>query len=185
MKERVSVPDLDGATIVNPRGITFQVIPMDQCIGLAESLQSQSRPWHSHAIWPGCLESPYPNFAVVIEDPVSGRSFISPSESFPEVDKVLVRMLHGDAILNPVREKGASDAPVESKVLDVVRAAVARGADWHHHMCFPDCVFNPEPGKWTISVESEDQTSSESWDQEPFDVLWELEILCFYPNNER
>lgn len=177
------MPDLDGPTIVNPKGISFQVIPMDECVGLAESLQAQSRRWHSHVIWPGCLESPYPDYAVVIEDPESGRSFISPSETFPEVDKVLVRMLHGDDILDPRRKQGGSDAPVESKVLDAVRAAVADSAAWHHHMCFPDCVFNREPGKWTISVESGDEVCSESWDDEPTDVLWELEILCFHPDD--
>ena len=169
---------------MNPNGIPFQVIPMEECVGLAESLQAKSRRWHSHAIWPGCLESPYPDYAVIIEDSEGGRSFISPSDTFPEVDKVLVRMLHGDDILDPRRSHGDADAPVESKVLDVVRAAVAKGAAWHHHMCFPDCVFNREPGKWTISVESGDDLCWESWDAEPTDVLWELEILCFNPDDE-
>lgn len=171
--------DFDGAIVVSPRGISFHEIPMEACVDLAKSLKAESHRWHSHAIWPGCVESPYPDYAVVIEDSESGRSFISASETFPEVDKVLVRMLHGDDILDPGRSHGATGAPIESKVLDKVRAAVAKGASWHHHMCFPDCIFNRVPGKWTILVESDDHACWEAWDTEPTDVLWELEILCF------
>lgn len=174
--------DFDGAIVVSPRGASFHEIPIEACLDLAKSLQAESHRWRSHAIWPGCVESPYPDYAVVIEDPESGRSFISASETFPEVDKVLVRMLHGDDILDPGRSHGATGAtgaPVESKVLDEVRAAVAGGVAWHHHMCFPDCILNREPGKWTILVESGDHACLEVWDTEPTDVLWELEILCF------
>jgi hypothetical protein len=175
--------DIDGVIVVNARGLEFREIPMESCIDLAKSLAAEGHHWHSHAIWPGCAESPYPRFAVLIEDSDTGRAYISPSQDFPPVDKALVRMLHGDDILDPTRSNDAG-GPAESRVLDDARAAVANGAAWHHHMCFPDCAFNREPGKWTIVVETGGNATWESWDDEPADVLWEFEILCFGKDND-
>lgn len=177
-KGRAAVPDEELPTIEHGSR-SYTVLPLERCAAVAESLQSASRPWHSHALWPGCIENPFPDFGVVIESQEDGKTYVAQSDVFPEVDKVLVRMLHGDEILDPSRERSAAEASVESTVLDLARVADANGTAWHHHMCFPDCVFNPEPGRWTISVESGDDLVWDSWESEPADVLWQLEILCF------
>lgn len=164
--------------------MTYTVIPMERCIDLAEALRSASRRWHSHALWPGCVENPFPDFGVVIEDPEAGTSYAAASEGFPEVDKQLVRMLHGNDILDPDRGVATTGETVLSTTLDQARTAAAQGQAWHHHMCFPDCAFNREPGKWTMLLEVGGDTSWESWDSEPVDVLWEFEILTFSQDDE-
>lgn len=185
MNEGVAhVDHFDGPT-VTAATMSYKVIALSRCIALAKSLQAESRPWHSHALWPGCVENPFSDYGVVIEDPDGGTSYAAASEGFPEVDKQLVRMLHGDDILDPDRAAGASKGPAESSVLDQARTAIARGSAWHHHMCFPDCAFNREPGRWTILLETDGNASWESWDSEPTDVLWELEILCFAEQAEQ
>ena len=97
------------------------------------------------------------------------------------MDKQFVKMLHGDDILDAGKVHGNGAGPaVESALLDEVVALDAQKTPWHHHMNFPDCVFNPEKGRWAISVESgSDGFSHESYDEEPVDVLREMEVRYF------
>lgn len=46
-------------------------------------------------------------------------------------------------------------------------------------MHFPGCVFNPHPGTWSISVESEGLLLAEAYDAEPVDVLRQVELSYF------
>ena len=115
-------------------------------------------------------------FDLVIEDDTDGKAYIAPSSGFPEVDKDLVKMLHGDDILS---EEAAGKAPIKSPLLDRLRDLDVRDVPWHHHMNFPACAFNPTKGKWAITVESAEGTFHESYDDEPVDVLREVEVLYF------
>jgi len=54
-----------------------------------------------------------------------------------------------------------------------------RRVAWDHHMNFPDCALNPHPGRWATTVESEEGTLSERYDDVPTDILRVVEVLCF------
>jgi hypothetical protein len=165
--------------IVQYEKIRFRSIPLDWCLEFARELQDEGRKWHSHVLPPGCLVNPYRSFAVVIEDDDAGEAFIACSMVFPEVDRTFVRMLHGEDILIDGASVNSALADVHSSTLDLVRAADEAGFPWHHHMCFPECVFNSDRGKWTITTECNGEMSYESWDEEPVVVLRELEQRFF------
>lgn len=165
------------ATVIH-NGIEFTLIPLEDCLGWAQALQTAGKRWHSHVLSPGCMHNPYPGrYAIVIEDDTDVRAFLAPSDGFPEVDKALVKILHGDDILDARR--GGRVTTGDSALLRGLHAVQSRGAHWHHHMHFPACVLNPERGRWCIAIESDGETFSEAFAHEPVDTLREIEILYF------
>ncbi len=168
-----------GLERVEHGGVTLWVIPMDSCLDRAQGFVDAGTPWHSHVLSPRCVHNPFPRHAILIEDDTRHRVFAASSEEFPEVDKSLVQMLHGHSVLDPERRRTVSEGGFESRSLDRARDLLARDQPWHHHMYFPACSFNPVPRRWTILVESGEEPVSESWPDEPLDVLRELEVLYF------
>ncbi|MEZ5923075.1 MAG: hypothetical protein R3D57_01685 [Hyphomicrobiaceae bacterium] len=166
---------------VSHRGQIYRKIALDQCRPLAESLAAAGRKWHSHVLSPGCLHNPFAGvYALVVEDDSSRVPYIAKgTEQFPEVDKELVKLLHGADILDASKIEAAPEASSSSHLLAHVMRLQALGIAWHHHMHFPDCAFNPIQGKWAISVESEDCTIAEGYPDEPVDLLRRLEVIYF------
>lgn len=164
--------------------VTYVVIPeQDAVLGIALGLRRAGKPWHSHVLAPGarCIHNPYRHlFAAILEDTGARQAYICPSDVFPEVDRALVKLLHGDDIMDRSKTAAATGAPpppsgLPGRVADID----ARGVAWHHHMCFPGCVLSPTPERWTIDVESDEGEFAESFDGEPVDVLRELEVRYF------
>lgn len=162
------------------RSVAYTVVPLDSVLDTATSLQRAGRRWHSHVLMPGCIHNPYTGrFAVVVEDD-GGRAHISESDEFPDVDRALVTMLHGDTILRPGHLSAVqSEVVAASTILERVADIDRRHTRWHHHMHFPRCALSPMPDHWTIAVESETGDFVEAFDAEPVDVLRELEVLFF------
>ena len=171
----------DSPAVLARNGITFTLIPLESCLGHARKLLAAGRPWHSHVLSPGCAHNPDPNrYAIVIEDEQAGVAYLAPSDRFPEVDKHLVRLLHGDDILDAaVADADPSRARHNSRLLDGLAPLQASKTPWHHHMHFPACVLNPHPGRWCIAVESPEGTFSETFADEPVTVLRQVEVLYF------
>ena len=161
--------------------VTYAVISLDRCLGLANELRQARKTWHSHVLSPVCRHNPYPGqYAIVIENDTDGASYIAASTGFPEVDKDLVKMLHGDDILDPAKTAATRGGVAGSS--DFIPRLVdldARGVAWHHHMHFPGCVLSPDRGRWTIAIESAEGSFYESHDAEPVDVLRQVEVLYF------
>jgi len=161
--------------------VTYAVISLDRCLGLAKEFRQTRKTWHSHVLSPVCRHNPYPGqYAIVIENDTDGASYIAASTGFPEVDKDLVKMLHGDDILDPAKTAATRGGVAGSS--DFIPRLVdldARGVAWHHHMHFPGCVLSPDRGHWTIAIESAECSFYESHDAEPVDVLRQVEVLYF------
>jgi hypothetical protein len=158
-------------------GTTYEIIELETCMPRALQFQEQNKHWHSHVLSPGCAHNPYPEkYAIILEDDTLGKVFIALSDEFPEVDKELVKMLHGDDILSA---EARSPTPLTSPFLERLRDIDEREVPWHHHMNFPTCAFNPVKGKWAITVESDEGVFHDSFDDEPVDVLREVEVLYF------
>lgn len=168
-------------TTINRGSVHYSVIPLDSCLAFAKGLAEAGKKWHSHVLSPGCVHNPYEGqYAIVVEDDTEHRAYIAPSDQFPEVDKDLVKILHGDDILDASKTSAASGREaIASAMLDRLRLIDSRHVPWHHHMNFPECAFNPEPGKWSITIESTEGDFFESYDDEPVDMLREVEILYF------
>jgi hypothetical protein len=159
----------------------FVEIEMGECLDLALGWNAAGVAWHSHALSPGCAFNPYSDkYAVVIENDDEHIAYISPSVEFPEVDKQLVKLLHGDDIMDADKTTAAKgDHALSSPLLERVVKIDARGGAWHHHMNFPKCQLSPTPERWTITVESEEGVFTESYTDEPITVLRELEVIYF------
>jgi hypothetical protein len=156
-----------------------EIIAVEDCVGLAEQIVAADRHWHHHVLFPGCAHNVFEGYALVIEDDDEHRTYYAQTEQFPEVDKDLVRMLHGDDILDGGSTSAGTGAAVGSPLVQRARDLVASDAQWHHHMCFPAGLLHPAPGRWTIVVESGLSTWADSYDDEPIDVLREIEVLFF------
>src|SRR5690242_5873391 len=82
--------------------VTYTVISLDSCLGLAREFRQARKTWHFHVLSPACMHNPNPGqYATVIENDTDGVPYIALSIGFPGVDKDLVKMLHGDDILDP------------------------------------------------------------------------------------
>ncbi len=161
--------------------IDYKTIALDACLPLAERLQAEGKHWHSHVLSPGCRFNPFEGrYAVVVEDDSENTAYIAPSDGFPEVDRAMVKMLHGDDILDAGHPDSAEDGLLDgSPLLARLVRLDDEGQAWHHHMNFPDCALNPHRGRWAITIEAGDDTFSESYDDEPRDILRAIEVRYF------
>lgn len=167
-------------TIIS-RSLTYTVVPLDTVLDIANGFRQAGRRWHSHVLSPDCAHNPYAGqFAIVIEDD-KGQASIAVSTVFPEADRALVKMLHGDTITDRASSSAVTGATTSrasalpGRIAEIDRHRLA----WHHHMHFPGCALSPRPSRWTVAVESDDGDFFETFDGEPIDVLRELEVLYF------
>lgn len=163
------------------RGITYRQVTLAECGVLGDALHAAGTPWHFHVLSPVCLHNPFSGrYALIVENDATRDAWIADAGAdFPEIDKHLVRLLHGADILDHPSAPDAPETEGASRLLAHLRALQAAGEAWHHHMHFPGCVFNPHPGKWSISVESEGLLLAEAYDAEPVDVLRQVELAYF------
>lgn len=120
----------------------------------AKELSGQKKGWHFHILTPGCLLNSHPDYALILEVPSDGQTFVNYSKEKPmEMGKELVKLLHGVDVVQapPLASAAASDGI--KKILEKASQINNRGDFWHHHMLFPDCCFNKNPGKWTLILE--------------------------------
>ena len=60
----------------------------------------------------------------------------------------------------------------------------SKDKNWHHHMLFPKCVLNKQPGKWNIVFEDPEtkQITEVIYDHEPKEDLRKIEVLYYSQN---
>lgn len=166
--------------VIHHLDMLYYEIPLDESLSLVHGLIREGNEWHSHAISPGCRFNPYYDlYAVMIEDNTNNKIYIATSKTFPDVDKELVKMLHGDDILS---DEGAADYEAvarSSELLSKVIQLNSQGVQWHHHMNFPKCLMTPHTNKWMITVEAGTESFSEEYNEEPGKILNCLEVLYF------
>lgn len=172
----------EAVDLLHHGGIAYRIVPPDDCLALGTALHASGKKWHLHVLSPDCIHNPAPGrYGLVIEDDTDGIAYLAFSDTFPEADKDLVKLLHGDDILDASMVSAAGrEAMPASPLLARIIELDASGAEWHHHMHFPDCVFNPHRGHWSISVEDgKGGVFSEAYDGEPADILREIEVIYF------
>lgn len=161
----------------------MQEIPMDQICELARNWQAAGESWHFHVLFPGCMFNLQSNqYALVMENRTSYQTYVVYSDvGFTKVNQGLVKLLHGNKILD--KEQTAIDlvdTPIKP-LLERCKAYSQNNIVWHHHMFFPDCIFNQYPGKWNIVLEGRDQPQiiNALYDQEPVEDLRKIEVAYF------
>ena len=139
--------------------------------------------WHFHSLRPDCAFNPRRDrYALVLENRTNGQAIIVYSdEEFSEISQELVKIVHGESILD--REQ-ISDSPSNELFEQVMKRAgelQGEGVAWHHHMLFPDCVFNQHRGQWNIAFESGEgaEIVEVLYDEEPIADLRRIEVAYF------
>lgn len=149
----------------------------------AEKAHSSGLHWHFHILAPTCCFNQRTNvYALVVEIPGNQESIIAYSATRPaDEGKKLVTLLHGTKVLAGTGTSTTATQEVAGLILSRARELNSRNVAWHHHMLFPDCAFNPSPGKWTLLFEDPEtnQRLSAVYDAEPLSDLKEVEALFY------
>jgi len=145
--------------------------------------QAQGKSWHFHMLTPTCALNPRKDrFAFVLENGTDHRSYVVYSErEHTQAGQELVRMLHGDNILDREEARTGGGGEKIQEILRRIEDLNDRRIPWHHHMLFPDCIFNRHEGKWNILFEDTEREDIVEllYDQEPVDDLRKIEVLYY------
>jgi len=149
---------------------------------LAKKLNQEGKKWHFHVFTPDCIFNKRKDkYAFVLENETDRETYtIYSYKRHMGTCEELAKLLYGKAIL----EKEESPTPPGKDMKPILEKAAQLNKDdlpWHHHILFPDCVFNKHKGKWVIIIEdSEEGKSMKSvTDHEPRDDVKKLEILYY------
>ncbi len=160
----------------------MQEITIEQVRAKARELQQKGQKWHVHALFPGCVFSKQPDkHAFVLEDRSSDLTYVTYSDKgFAELSHELLKLRYGEKILEKPANEARQDISA-NPLLNQCREFQRNQLPWHHHMLFPDCIFNEHRGKWNIVLEGGEPAIciNELSDEEPLALLRELEIGYF------
>lgn len=157
---------------------------IDQIKQKAKELSSTGKKWHFHILTPECQLNDKDNYALVLENTTDNESFICRSkEPYMNVGKELVKLLHGDNVVKDDNQetKVTEPSPQVQEILKRAKQLNSAGESWHHHMLFPDCMFNEHQGKWTIIFEDKEarEVIESITDDEPKEDLQHIETLFY------
>ena len=155
-----------------------------EILKIAEKLVKKERKWHFHTLTPGCVFNKDKRFALVMENSSDKKQFVSFSLKKPaKTGQILVEMLHGKGISkkNPSARSGLKSS---RKVTQMVERAIElnnKGFTWHHHLLFPDCIFNKDSRYWTLVFEDplNGEVIEEMSKDKPIAALQQIEPLFY------
>ena len=159
-------------------------ITIEECRKKAKLWHAQKDSWHFHVLAPHCaFNTRRDTHALVLENRTVNRTYVVFSDDkFVKVSQELVKLLHGDRILDKDKATTSRGSEKIQVVLQKASESNQGNLAWHHHMLFPDCIFNEHRGKWNIVFEDkqDDSVVEILYDVEPVDDLRLIEVLYFH-----
>ncbi|MDO8657116.1 MAG: hypothetical protein Q7K55_00110 [Candidatus Levybacteria bacterium] len=148
---------------------------------IVQEIIDSKKKWHFHILTPDCQLSTSPQFALIVESTVDDQIFVSYFDQNPmELGEELVKLLHGSDI---IQGRFGNQEPSSSfqLILNKAKELNSRGIFWHHHMLFPDCIYNTSKGKWKIILEDKEanEVLESLSDNEPKSDLQQMELLFY------
>lgn len=122
--------------------------------------------------------------AFVLENISDKKIFVVFAENpNKELGEKLVKLLHGKNIVNTA-PKSRMLSKKTKNILDRAKKLVESNTPWHHHMLFPQCIFNKHKGKWNLILEipTESKVIENISEKEPIKELQAIENM-YYKNN--
>jgi hypothetical protein len=153
---------------------------IEEIMNKAREFNAHGKKWHFHMLTPDCMFNERKDkHAFVLENETDDEVFVTYSdERYMEQGKELVEMLHGTSI---TKGKCASEDENMELMLRKAKELNEGGISWHHHMLFPNCIYNKHKGKWCIVFEDKEQNRviESVSDKEPTADLSKIEKLYY------
>ena len=110
--------------------------------------------WHFHMLTPNCIFNENKDkHAFFLENESGGEQFAVHSKTeMLEQGKAALKLLYSEEVFEET-EADEGENPNFQLILERAEALNAKGVAWHHHLLFPNCVFNEQKGKWGILFE--------------------------------
>lgn len=149
----------------------------------ARELSKNKKSWHFHILTPECIFNKEDKYALILENSTDGESYVHYSKKAEmRTGEKLVKLLHGKDVVDKKDNKEKKNP--SKTILKIVKRAkelIDKGQYWHHHMLFPDCIFNKHKGKWTIIFEDQENNEvlESVTDHEPKEDLKLIEPLFY------
>lgn len=137
-------------------------VSAERLLQIGEELHAAGERWHNHVLSSDCELNDRKACALIVEASDRDQVFVTYSdEPMMDVGRALATLVHGADPLAAADDAApeTSQAPASAAVAAMMARATevtARGDHWHHHILFPECVFNPHPGSWTLVFEDPD-----------------------------
>jgi hypothetical protein len=130
----------------------------ERLLEIGKELAASGERWHNHVLSPDCKLNERQQCALIVEASDRQEVYVAYSDHpMMDVGRAIATLVHGE---DPLEAAGSESQEVvqaeSSAVAEMMRRAedfAARGIHWHHHILFPECVFNPHPGDWTLVFE--------------------------------
>ncbi len=155
---------------------------IDNIMEKAKQFHSEGKKWHFHMLTPDCTFNESDKQAFVLENTTDSEVYVTYSDKrYMTEGKELVQLIHGASI---VAEESTESPEDDKAVKEIVRRAEElndKGAHWHHHMLFPDCIYNKHKGNWCIVFEDPETGKTLEYvsKEEPKEALRKIEVLYY------
>ncbi len=130
-------------------------LPVEAIEPLARQLADTQKNWHFHILTKDCALNRSNSYELIIENAGSEEVFLLRCNEKPmALGQKLAKLLHGEDIVGASEtDKKAECSPDALNIISTAKELTATGIFWHHHMLFPDCIFNMHRGHWTLVLE--------------------------------
>jgi len=142
-----------------PHQVEMTEVSAERLLEIGRELQASGERWHNHVLSADCELNRRAQPALVVEASDRELVYVAYSdEPMMDVGRALATMVHGADPLARSRAGEAEiemhpDSPAVVEMMTRARDLSERGQHWHHHILFPECVFNAHPGQWTLLFE--------------------------------
>jgi hypothetical protein len=155
---------------------------IENLVELAKKFNQEGKKWHFHMLTPDCVFNKRKDkYAFVLENDTDRETHTVYSyKRHMGMGEELAKLLYGKAILEQEPHPTPPGKGMKS-ILEKAAQMTKEDRPWHHHILFPECIFNKHNGKWTIIFEeSEEGKAMESvTSHEPRDDVKKMEILYY------
>ncbi len=133
-------------------------VSAERLLEIGRELAGSGERWHNHVLSPDCKLNEREQCALIVEASDRSEVYVTYSDDpMMDVGRALATMVHGADPLaaadSETTEVVQADSAAVTEMMRRAKDFAARGIHWHHHILFPECVFNPHPGDWTLVFE--------------------------------
>ena len=161
----------------------IQIATLEEIRTYALGAYVDDQTWHFHCMSPDCLLNTNDQYAFVLEIPETEEVLVYLSnQAEKELAAELSPLLHGNDVMDSNSTKdGYEPSDLIAQMSKRANDLNDRNIEWHHHMLYPNCIFNGYSPSHVLMLE--DSSTGEAilsiTDEDPKDDLKQIENLFF------